>query len=576
MSRKKHFIQSKSIGFIIIAASVLIVVVLVLSLFLANFLSFRTSVDEAVNTQTGELSAQIVYNYENYVSGIIETSNIVQSDIDRYDLSTAEGRRQFANYLQGIVHLKEDIIKISVYDYDALTLLASSGSEDRMKSSIEAADWFIEAVNDPTVHVFSVPYSEAGDEEYQISVSKYIHFRHGDAPGVLKIDVSFRNFTDLVKKSNLGDGGHITIIDPNYEIVYTSLAEPELAKEEIAIVQELVLGSKNARIRDFNTAVNVDTLSNTKWRIGVFINIDRLTEIERNFTVTTVIVSVLVLIVGIILTMAVARLITSPLERLESAMGRVEESDYFHMEEVNIIAPKEVETLVGRFNRMMKKINELVQRVIDEQEAQRKSELKALQNQINPHFLYNTFDSLIWLVENGENAKAGEMVVALASLFRIGISNDSEVIPVQSEIEHVRNYMLIQSIRYADSFDYCIEVQPEALAVPTLKLTLQPIVENCIYHGLKNRIEHGHIQISAKIEQDTLILQVSDNGYGMRQETIDKLYHSFQDGVVSNSVGLKNIYQRIMIYYGGKAQMLIESEPDEGTTIILKEPLWRE
>ena len=277
---------------------------------------------------------------------------------------------------------------------------------------------------------------------------------------------------------------------------------------------------------------------------------------------------------------AVARIITTPMKQLELVMSKVEKSDYFRMEEVELVASVEVEALTRRFNRMMRKIGELMGRVIDEQNAQRKSELKALQNQINPHFLYNTLDSIMWLIENNKNHEAGEMVVALARLFRIGISNDSEVIPVRDEIEHVRNYLLIQNIRYAGSFDYEFDIDEATLDIMTMKLILQPIVENCIYHGLKNKIDKGHIRISTQIVDDCLLLSVSDNGYGMRQEMIDEIYRTFKDGMksyedatLSSSVGLKNIYQRVMIYYSGNAGMKIESVLDEGTTITITEPL---
>jgi two-component system sensor histidine kinase YesM len=320
-------------------------------------------------------------------------------------------------------------------------------------------------------------------------------------------------------------------------------------------------------------AVNVDTLTNTKWRICVFINIDKLAEIERDFLVTTVVVTCIVLIVGILLFMAVARAITAPMKKLELAMGNVEQSDYFRTAEVEIAASLEGEALTRRFNQMMRKIGELMENVIAEQDAQRKSELKALQHQINPHFLYNTLDSIMWLVENEKNAEAAEMVVALARLFRIGISNDSEVIPVRDEIEHVRNYMLIQKIRYSESFDYEFDVDDGALDLLTMKLVLQPIVENCIYHGLKNKIEKGLIKIGVRVENGSLMLSVSDNGYGMRQEAIDALYASFEDNAVSASVGLKNIYQRVRINYGGDAGMTIDSELDEGTTVTIREPV---
>ncbi|MCL2151431.1 MAG: sensor histidine kinase [Oscillospiraceae bacterium] len=578
MRKIGRFFRSKSVGFIIIAVCVVIVLILVASLSFVAFSSFRTGIDESVNTQTSELSTQIVYNYESTISSIIEISNIIQTDIDRFDISTKDGSALFTEYLKQIVHFKSDIIRISVYDYNSWFCLASS-SELEIGSSIYIGytSWFFEAINDPTVHVFSTPYpeyvSQEYTEEYKVNVSKRIQFQNGARTGVLKIEISFQSFIDLVDKSNLGEGGHVTIIDSNYDVVYTSEPEPELTQAGVDVARGLILGSKSAVLGGYNMAVNVDTLSNTKWRICVFMNIDKLVEIQQSFLLTMVIVSSVVLVIGALMFTAAARTITTPMKQLELAMRKVEKADYFRMEEVSITASREVEALTGRFNRMMRKIGELMDNVIAEQNAQRKSELKALQNQITPHFLYNTLDSILWLIENEKNYEAGRMVVALAKLFRIGISREQEVIPVRDEIEHVRNYLLIQNIRYTGSFEYKFHVSEDVLDIPTMKLILQPIVENCIYHGLKNKIDKGCINISAFAEDGRLILRVSDNGYGMRQATIDGLFESFKDGAVSNSVGLKNIYQRVMIYYGGNAGMTIESELDEGTSITIKQPL---
>lgn len=563
--------KSKPVGFAIVAACVAIIIVLASSLLFTTFTSFRTGIKGAVNTQTRELSTQIVYNYENYIGSIIAISNIIQTDVDRYNIDAAEGGAAFADYLRTVARLKNDIINISIYDGETGLCLTSSNPEEIGKPPGGDTQWFSEAIDDPTVHVFSVPYSDFGSEEYKVNVSKRIKYLNGDAYGVLKIEISFQSFIDLVGKSNLGEGGHITIIDPDYEIVYASAANP--TPDEIAVVREIALGSYDTVINGYNTAINVDTLSNTKWRICVFINIDKLAEIENNFLATVIVVSCIVMIIGILLFMALARTITSPMKQLEQAMQKVEKSDYFRMEEVDIAASKEIETLILRFNRMMRKIGELMEHVITEQESRRRSELKALQNQINPHFLYNTLDSILWLIENNKNKEAGEMLVALSTLFRIGISNDSEVITVRDEIEHVRNYLLIQKIRYADSFDYEFDIDDGAEDYYTMKLVLQPIVENCIYHGLKNNIDEGHIRISAKISDGRLILRVGDNGYGMRREAIDELYRSFEDGAITNSVGLKNIYKRVMMYYGGNAGLSIESELDAGTVITLTEPL---
>jgi len=534
--------------------------------------------NEAINTQTRELSTQIVYNYESSIVRIIETSNIIQRDIDRFDIETQGGQESFSEHLRQIIRLSENIIRVSVYDVYTQLCLASSVDEElgAWLGDSEDGSWFYDAINEPTVHVFSAPYVDAASEEYRVNVSRQIQFLNGARTGVLLIEISFQSFIELVDKSNLGDGGYIAIVDSNYNIVYTSQTAPEVVQEGVDLVREIILGSRSAVLSGYNMAVNVDTLSNTKWRICVFINIDELVAIERTFLMTTILVSGIVLVIGILLFALVSRAITRPMKQLELAMRKVEKSDYFRTEEVSISASSEVEALTRRFNQMMRKINELMNRVIDEQKAQRKSELKALQNQINPHFLYNTLDSILWLIEHEKNKEAAEMLVALARLFRIGISNDSAVIPLRDEIEHVRNYLLIQRIRYADAFDYEFDIEEAALDTQTLKLILQPLVENCIYHGLKNEIEKGKICISAHIEEDYLLMRVSDNGYGMRQEKIDALYRSFDNAVVSNSVGLKNVYQRVIIYYSGDAEMHIESTLDQGTVVTIKQKIYKD
>ena len=565
--------RSRPVGFIIITACVVVVLILMSSVLVATYSSFRTGINEAINTQTSELSTQIVYNYENSIAGIIDISNIIQTDVDSFDIVSAQGRSQFSEYLEQIIHLKSDIIKVSIYDYESRLCLASSNRDDiGLAPSDGNASWFLQAIGDPTVHVFSTPFSEYGSDEYKVNVSKRIRFHNGSRRGVLLIEMSFQSFIDLVDKSNLGEGGHITIIDSNYDVVYTSIPVSVSTQEGLDVARKIVLGSRSEVLGGNNMSVHVDTLSNTKWRICVFINIDKLIEIERTFLLTMVFVSFVVLVIGVLFFSVVARTITTPMKQLELAMQKVEKADYFRMEEVELDASREVEALTLRFNRMMRKIGELMDHVIAEQNAQRRSELKALQSQINPHFLYNTLDSIMWLIENNKNQEAAEMVVALARLFRIGVAGDSEVIPLRDEIEHVRNYLLIQNIRYTGSFDYEFDVDEEALDIRTMKLILQPIVENSIYHGLKNKIDKGHIRISAHVEGDDLKLSVSDNGYGMRQETIDGLYRSFKDGAGS-SVGLMNIYQRVMIFYGGNAGMSIESVLDEGTTVTIKQKL---
>ena len=526
--------------------------------------------NDAVRIQTMELSTQIVYNYENYIRSIINTSVTIQTDISM--VQSFDDWNDVSAFFGDILRLNNDILKIAVFDYETRKCLASSDLYEVGSFLYVDALWFYEALENPTVHVFSGPYSAQSDGVYRVNVSRSIGLPNGSR-GVLKIEISFQRFIELVMKSNLGAGGHITIIDQNYNIVYTSLEREVYAAEGLVAMRELVLGTKNTGVNGYNMFVTVDTLSNTKWRIGVFINVDKLNEIEQDFLQATIITLIVILAIGILIFTWVGKAITGSLRRLEVAMQTVEKSDYFRMEEVNESAFKEVSALNLRFNKMMQKISELMSRVVMEQEAQRKSELKALQNQVNPHFLYNTLESIIWVIEKEKNLEASQMIAALARLFRFGLSTDDETVPLRNEIEHVRNYLQIQKFRYSDTFDYEIDVEEEALGIKTMKLILQPIVENSLYHGIKNNIDRGFVKIHGYVSDGFLILSVSDNGYGMRQEKIDMLYESFKQNFPDSGVGLKNIYQRVMIYYEGNAEMLIESELDEGTTITIKEPI---
>ena len=558
---------------IIVTSCITIILVLVSSNMLVTFVHFRDSIQKAVNDQIWLLNTQIVYNYENYINSIIRLSNTIQTDIDRYNFYSQYGPFIFSAYLAETVKQKDDVIKIAVYSYnDSGRCLASSNVEEvgEVSDNMNQA-WFTEAINEPSIHVFSTPYYD-DETGIKVNISKLINLQKGNKRAVLKIEHSFQNMIDIIEISNLGETGHITIVDQDYGLVYTSL-EHGIDDEVTDVIRDIILGSKGVVINGHHMSVNVYTLANTKWRICVFINLDNINEIQNVFLSVIVLVSLVVAAAGILLFLSVAHMITNPLKKLELAMLKVEKSDYFQMEEVNLEASKEVMAMTRQFNKMMLKISELMKRVVKEQGAQRMSELKALQSQINPHFLYNTLESILWLVENKKNAEAGEMVVALARLFRISISKESETISLRDEIEHVRNYLLIQSIRYPESFDYEFEVDESLLDCQTMKLVLQPMVENSIYHGLKNKIDKGKIRITAQREDSFLVLSVSDNGYGIKQETIDRLFASFEYGAVSDSVGLKNIYQRIMIYFGGKAEMLIESELDEGTVITIKEPL---
>jgi two-component system sensor histidine kinase YesM len=233
---------------------------------------------------------------------------------------------------------------------------------------------------------------------------------------------------------------------------------------------------------------------------------------------------------------------------------------------------KEIIILSNAFNNMITEIRSLMERILREQKEKRKTEFIALQTQINPHFLYNTLDSIIYLSEKNLNEQVVEMIVALSKYFRISISKGKSIITVKEELEHARNYLLIQKIRYSSKFDYSFIIDENVNDVKAVKLILQPLIENAIYHGISSD-DDGIIIIRAYQKEDLMVFEVENNGYGLTDSQIEGIYENMKSEINNTSIGLKNVYQRIKLYYGEMADLEIISELDEKTIIKLTYPL---
>lgn len=224
---------------------------------------------------------------------------------------------------------------------------------------------------------------------------------------------------------------------------------------------------------------------------------------------------------------------------------------------------------------MAKRIKTLMQDIVTEHESKRKSEFDTLQSQINPHFLYNTLDIIVWMIENEQKQEAVKVVTALARFFRISLSKGKSIIPVRDELEHVRNYLMIQQMRFKNKFTYEIEAGEDVMELACLKLLLQPLVENAIYHGMEFMDGDGEIRVRAFREEDSLWFEISDNGLGMTGEQVEGLL-SEKPQVRSgrgSGIGVKNVNERIELYFGKPYGLIIESEPDEGTVIRIHLPV---
>ncbi|MDC7235109.1 MAG: sensor histidine kinase [Spirochaetales bacterium] len=566
---KKSIIPDLSIGQNILISTLAIVASVLTLMGLIFYTFFSLSTDALMESQTREINKQIVLNYESYIDSLIETANYIQSISMNLDLTDSR------DHLQDIYTInrdsKKDVASIYLFDRKGHRLLG--GSASRVQHDLVNREiWFINALRDEQFYHFSPPQilTPLGDSEEVIAVSKLVDYLDGgiQKKGVLLLELNFRSIRDLGKQTNLGIGGHILILNDDDSLVYSSTKGELLALESLSMARNRILGGFKAELNGLAMYGNINTLSQTRWRIVTVSNIDDISRTQRQ--IFLILMSILFLSLGITTFVAflISRRISRPLQELEKCMLRIEQGDFNTRVEVS--GQKEIVLVAKSFNDMIHEINTLMDRVVSEQREKRKTELVALQNQINPHFLYNTLDSIVWLAENEKSEDVITTVVALARFFRISISKGKNFISVRNEIAHIRNYLTIQKIRYIGKFEYEFEIDKDIYDYKVMKLILQPLVENAIYHGVGE--ETGLITIRGRKEDQFLIFEVENTGYGIPEERIQQIYRILRGEEEGQSVGLRNVYQRLKLYYGDDAELIISSELDEMTNIRLVIP----
>ena len=288
-----------------------------------------------------------------------------------------------------------------------------------------------------------------------------------------------------------------------------------------------------------------------------------------------IICACLIAVLTIGLVMAVMQITTGmlrPIQVLAQAAGRISEGDLDARADVD--SRDEIAVLADRFNDMAGNIQTLVVKVREDEQKMRKADLRLLQEQINPHFLYNTLDNIVWLIEGNEPDEAVEMVVTLSEFFRLVLSKGKEFITIRQEEQHISSYLQIQEKRYHDILDYHIYIDPEIYEYQIPKLTLQPLVENALYHGIKYKRSRGMIEITGTKEGENLYLTVADDGVGMDEDELKKLEKEISRPCkeTESGFGLANVNERIRMYFGAEFGMKIWSEKGSGTRITIEIP----
>lgn len=523
-----------------------------------------------------QIMEQVRINIEEYIESAIKVNNDVAALVED---SGSYLNEDTLNQLNDYYSARNDVVSMAFITEDGIVSHIVPQREVKSDYHIGDEAWFSDLIEGQELYHISEPQVQNlynGSHDWVISVYKRIELYQPSGQkkrSVLKLDVSITALDEICNNLNLGGSGYVYITNQENEIIY----HPQQALIFSGYKEELngrATPVGNDRQKSDEILTINKPVSFVDWNLIGVTYIKDIYESNSRIAQEVIAAIPLILVIIILLSWYISGRITHPIKALEKQMHKVQMGDL----ETQIVlenGEKEVVELGKSFNIMVQTVNALVEENKIEHEAKRISELNALQAQINPHFLYNTLDSIMWMAECNLNEEVVEMVTALARLFRISISKGQNVITVEEEIEHAKNYLLIQKIRYKDKFTFSIDVEDRFLSHPTPKLILQPIIENAIYHGIEYMVDEGTIRIHVYQEGDNLVFQIKDNGLGMDEATVQKLLFT-KDFVPEphqgSGVGVRNVDERIKIRYGNDYGIWIESEIEEGTIVEIRIP----
>ena len=538
-------------------------------------------VTQMVQEENQSLITQVGRSVDSYLRSVMKLSDsLYYGVIKNADLSETSITEEITLLYD---NSKDLVDNIALFSEDGEMIEAVPAA--RLKSSADVAEeaWFQQALEKTENQHFSRPHVqyifENSENQYRwvFSQSRAVELTEGTsvAQGVLLVDISYSSLEQLFDGVSMGTGGYVYLISSDGELLY----HPKMQLIDTGRVQEnnyaAALYKDGTYQEEFGGEkrfVTVKSIGYTGWKVvGVTPeNVVTLNGIKTRLFIVFLIV--LILSILVLINSYISSRITNPIKELEKSVGVLEEG--------NLEAPVymggsyEIQHLGKSISNMAAQIRLLMKDIVSEHEAKRKQEFDTLQSQINPHFLYNTLDIIVWMIENEQKAEAVKAVTALARFFRISLSKGKSIITVRDELEHVRNYLMIQHMRFKNKFSYEIQAEEAVLELSSLKLMLQPLVENAIYHGMEFMDGDGEIILRAWKEDAELYFEVSDNGLGMTEEQVERLFSS-STHVASNrgsGIGVKNVNERIKLYFGEQYGLTIDSEPDEGTRVRIHLP----
>lgn len=568
---------------IIVSFGILVVFALLTFLVISLQYTEETVLDNSTE-YTSQLIGQVNNDIDSYINYMENISFIVSSNSDVRDYLFMENmtwdrsmelQERIVGLFQTVTSTREDITNIALLPDRREPLINDGTAELNPYTDISGLEWYQKALDADGEAVISTSHVQNaidGKYDWVVTLSRSITSNASpDVNGVFFVDLNYNAIRDLCERISLGDKGYIYILDENGGIVYHPQQQLIYSGMKEELIEEVMDTEESSFLTEDGRLYTISRSENTGWIVVGVSYVAALMEGADEARVVYLLVAVGLFAAAMFLAFLLSDEITKPIKALELSMKEVERGNFSHVS-LEVRDNNEIGRLSRSFNTMTREIQNLMEQTAKEQRAKRKYELKVLQSQINPHFLYNTLDSIIWMAEWGKNQEVVKMTSSLARLLRRSISNEREVVTIAEELDYTEAYLTIQKMRYQDKLEYAIEVAPDIRQEETVKLVLQPLVENAIYHGIKYKEGKGMIRIRGFREGEDILLQVQDDGRGMDRETLEHVFEKHVRDTKSNGVGVQNVHERIRLFYGAGYGLSFESEPGKGTSVLIRLP----
>lgn len=553
-------------------------------------IAFYTHSTNTIRSNTVEMNKQIVdqvsLNLNSYLRKMMGISDTMCYSVIKNTDLTYEKINKEMNLLYEAN--KDNLTSIVCASEDGAIIAASPVSTRKPGVDLKKEKWFLDAFDEIENIHFSTPHVQNifDNSNYRyfwvVSLSRVVELTNmGNVRnGILLVDMNYSAIEQMFEKINNGGVGFVYLCDGDGEIIYHPMQKAiyaGLVKENNIAHAAHADGVFSEKFDGQERDVLVRTVGYTGWKI---ISVTPVSELApdlgqiRNYLIMVFIMSFIIIIFG---NYIISYVVTDPIRKLEDSIAYLEEGvtnqDIMNEEDIFIGGSHEIRHLGRTIKSMVRQMRKLTDDMVKEQKAKRKSELDALQSQINPHFLYNTLDSVVWMIEGERYKEAISMVTALAQLFRISLSKGNNIITIHDEIIHAKNYLSIQQVRYKNKFTADIDIDPAIENCATIKLIVQPLLENAIYYGVEHMDGEGEIHLKGYEKNGDIYISVSDNGMGIPKEVLDTLLtDKARSHGKGSGIGLWNVNQRIQIYFKGDYGLMVESELDEGTTVTIHLP----